>query len=229
MSAAARATLVALLAAAMLATTPARGWADADPPSDVLLTQDVYLPYQPKVAKPLAAALQATVARAKQAKYPLKVAVVATTADLGGVPNLFNRPAVYAPFLARELTALTAPTLVAMPAGLGVANATQPAAAAATGVRVDASKKSDALVRAVIEAIPKMATASGRPMPPTRLPPESAGKGGGGASPLIVFGAPVALVALAALAVALRRRGGADDADAEEAEPGEPSGVGSGG
>lgn len=221
---AARATLSAVLAAAMLATTPAPGWADADPPSDVLLTQDVYLPYEPAVAKPLAAALQATVARAKQAKYPLKVAVVATTADLGAVPNLFNRPAAYAPFLARELPSSMAPTLVAMPAGLAVANATRPAAAAAAGVRVDASKESDGLVRALIEAIPKMATASGRPVAPTRLPPESDGNGGGRVSPVIVFGAPVALVALAALAVGLRRRGRGDGAETEtDAEAGEPT------
>lgn len=224
MSAPARLTLSATLAAAVLAIAPAAGWADADPPSDVLLSQDVYLPYQPAVSKPLGAALRATVARAKQANYPLKVAIVASEADLGAIPNLFNRPAAYAPFLARELPPSNAPTLVVMPAGLAAARTTQPAVVAIRSVRVDKDKKSDGLVRAAIQAIPKMATASGHPIPQTKLPREGAAKsGGGGTSPLIVFGAPVVLVALAALLVGLRRRG-LDDED-EPAAPGEGSGV----
>lgn len=224
MSPAARLTLSVTLVATLMAFAPARALGDADPPSDFLLTQDVYLPYEPPVAKPLAAALRSTVERAKKAGYPIKVAVIARDADLGAVANLFNKPGAYAPFLARELSSSTVPTLVVMPAGLAAANATQPAVAALERVQVDKTKNSDELARAVIEAIPKMATASGHPVAATKLPAGAGRSGGGGASPLIVFGAPVALVALAALVVGLRRRRGEDD----EASPDTESGVGSG-
>jgi hypothetical protein len=214
--------LSAWLAALLLAITPAASWADADPPSDVLLSQDVYLPYQPPVSKTLAASLSATVARAKHAGYPLKVAIVASEADLGAIPNLFNKPAAYAPFLARELPPANAPTLVVMPAGLAAAKATQPAVAAIGSVRVEQKKRSDGLVRAAIQAIPKMATASGHPIPASKLPSEGAGSSGGGTSPLIVF-APVALVALAALVVGMRRR--QLDREDDPAPTGDESGV----
>jgi hypothetical protein len=219
MPAATRLTLSAALAAAVLAIAPAASRADADPPSDVLLTQSAYLPYQPKVPKALADALRSTLERAQQAKYPLKVAIVATPADLGAIPNLFNKPAAYAPFLARELPSANVPTLVVMPAGLGVANATPPAVSAIKGVSIDKSKNSDELVRAAIVAIPKLAKASGHPIAATPLPSETAKGRGGGTSPLLVFGAPVVLVALAALAVGLRRRRLGDDDNAPPSPP----------
>lgn len=206
--------LPATLAALVLAIAPSLAAADADPPSDYLLTQDVYFPFQPRVAKPLAASLQATVARSKQASYPLKVALVAGEPDLGAIPNLFNKPDEYAPFLARELPISSMPTLVVMPEGLAVANATPAAAKAIEDIEVDKDEKANGLARAAIEAVPKLATASGHPVPATKLPPGAA-KDDGGTSPLIVFGAPVALVALAALVVGLRRRR-ADDRDEDD-------------
>ncbi len=206
-----------MLAALALAIAPALAAADADPPSDYLLTQDVYLPFELRGAKPVATSLEATVARAKQAGYPLKVALVAGEPDLGTVPNLFNKPDEYAPFLARELPNSSIPTLVVMPEGLAVANAKPPAAKAIEEIEVDKDDKADDLARAAIEAIPKMATASGHPVPATKLPPGAADDGG--TSPAIVFGAPVALVALAALVVALRRRRDEDGRDDDAPSP----------
>jgi hypothetical protein len=195
--------------------------ADADPPSDVLLLQDTYLPYQPPVSKPLADTLRNVVAAAKRAGYPIKVAIVATNVDLGAIPQLFDKPREYAPFLAREIAFRTRnPLLVVMSAGIATANVQPRAAAAIQGIAVDNRHKSDGLVRAAVEAVPKLATASGHPVPAPKLPPMSSGggKGGGGTSPLLVFGAPVALVALAALVAALRRRNLDDEYDADEGE-----------
>jgi len=47
----------ALVALAVLALLPAAAAADGDPASDVLLAQDVYYPYAPKVSKPMSTAL----------------------------------------------------------------------------------------------------------------------------------------------------------------------------
>ena len=44
-----------------------------------------------------------------------------TSADLGAVPQLFNKPVTYARFLASELSGiLTGPLVIAMPSGFGV-------------------------------------------------------------------------------------------------------------
>src|SRR5690349_1866254 len=97
-------SLLTLLAALVLlgAAAPA-AHADADPPSDVLLLQDVYYPYQPPVAQNLRNALGAVVNNAHKAGYPIKVALVESQVDLGAIPQLFDKPAEYAPFLAREI------------------------------------------------------------------------------------------------------------------------------
>ena len=204
MSPSLRLALPATLAAMALASAPGVARAHGDPPGARLLVADIYLPFQPAVSKPLGAALDATVARAKQAGYSLKVALVAGEPDLGAIAHLFNKPDAYAQELARELPTGRVATLVVMPTGLAVAKATQPAVNAIADVEVDQDERSDGLARAAIEAIPKMASASGVAVPETKLPP-GPGKDEGGTSP-VVFGAPVVVVALAALAVGLRRR-----------------------
>ena len=216
-----RALLASLLAAATLAAVTAPpALADADPPSDVLLLQSVYYPYQPPVSDKLRRTLDGLAAQAQKAGYPLKVAMVQSTVDLGAIPQLFARPAEYAPFLGREIAFKTKdPLLVIMPAGIATNNVSPKAQRAIQSIRVDTSKKSDGLVAAAIQAVPKMATASGHPVAAVPVPSTGGGgKGGGGSSPLLVFGAPVLLVALAALFAALRRRGADDEDDGDEDE-----------
>jgi hypothetical protein len=212
-----RAMLALFLGLAALAAAAPAALADADPPSDVLLLQSVYYPYQPPVSDKLRRTLDSVVAQAKKAGYPVKVAMVASQVDLGAIPQLFGRPAEYAPFLGREIAFKSKdPLLVIMPAGIATYNVSAKAQQAIQGIKVDASKQSDGLVAAAIEAVPKMATASGHPV--AAVPVPSTGKdkkGGGDTSPLIVFGAPVLLVALAALVAALRRRGDDEEDDDE--------------
>jgi MYXO-CTERM domain-containing protein len=64
-----------------------------------------------------------------------------------------------------------------------------------------------------VTAIVKLSKAAGHPVPTPALPKASGG-GGGGTSPAIVFGVPVALLALGGLLAALRRR---QDTDAAQA------------
>src|SRR5207302_7351898 len=110
------------------------------------------------------------------------------------------------------------PLLVIEPAGIATNNVSAKAQQAIQSIKVDNSKQSNGLVAVAIEAVPKMATASGHPVAAVPVPAAGGGKNGSaGTSPLIVFGAPVLLVALAALIAALRRRG-EDDDDGDEGE-----------
>jgi len=210
-----RALLALVLCAAALAAAAPAALADADPPSDVLLLQSVYYPYQPPVSDKLRRTLDRVVATSQKAGYPVKVAMVESTVDLGAIPQLFGRPAEYAPFLGREIAFKTKdPLLVIMPAATATYNVTAKAQQAIQGIKIDTAKRSDGLVAAAIEAVPKMATASGHPVAAVPVPSGAKDqKAGGGTSPLIVFGAPVILVALAALVAALRRRGEGEDED----------------
>ena len=221
-----RALLALLLGAAVLAAAAPAALADADPPSDVLLLQSVYYPYQPPVSDKLRRTLDRVVAASQKAGYPVKVALVESAVDLGAIPQLFGKPTQYAPFLGREIAFKSKdPLLVIMPAGIATNNVTVRAQQAIQGIKIDASKQSDGLVAAAIEAVPKMATASGHPVAAVPVPSSGSGKNGGGStSPLIVFGAPVLLVALAALVAAFRRRGDdEEDDDGDEQAPAEAS------
>src|SRR5436190_2202468 len=98
---------------------PSVALADGDPASDVLLFQNVFLPYSapsPSVSGQLGGA----VAAAKANGLPLKVAVIASPTDLGSVGALFNNPGTYARFLEQELALRARQRLiVVMPRGYG--------------------------------------------------------------------------------------------------------------
>jgi hypothetical protein len=95
--------------------------ADGDPASDVLLSQPVFVPWDAG-ASPLAASrLRSVVEAAARAGYPVRVAVVASAADLGSVSQLWRRPQAYAEFLGAELSLATGgAVVVVMPDGTGV-------------------------------------------------------------------------------------------------------------
>ena len=84
---------VAVLAAAVVAVGPAAttARADGDPPSDVLLLQNVYFPYR----LPSAAA-RAELQHAADAVYArgdrVRVALIFTMDDLGSIPSMFGQP-----------------------------------------------------------------------------------------------------------------------------------------
>jgi hypothetical protein len=103
----------------VLAAAP-RAAADGDPASDVLYLKNVYLPY-PAPSAAAGHALQQAVAQTYAKRFRVKVAVIATAADLGSVPELFNKPTQYAKFLGTELRSFyVGPLLIAMPAGFGI-------------------------------------------------------------------------------------------------------------
>lgn len=204
--------LPVLAVAAMLALTPAAARADGDPASDVLLLQDVYLPYAPGVPAPLGKTITNLLKTTRKAGFPLKVAIIAQAKDLGAVPQFFGKPQSYAPFLQSEIAFNSRrPLLVVMPAGYGAAALPPGTETGLQGLDPPKSADGEDLGRSAVAAIVKLSAAAGHPVPTPKFP-KAGGGGGGGASPLIVFGVPVALLALGGVLMALRRR---QDATAE--------------
>jgi len=114
-----RRTLLVAGAVTLLAL-PGAARADGDPASDVLYTQDVFLPYPPPTP-PDAKALRQAVAAVYVRHYRIKVAVIAASSDLGAVPELFGKPTAYAKFLGQELRQVyVGPLLIVMHAGYGI-------------------------------------------------------------------------------------------------------------
>ncbi len=115
-----RLRLVVTVLLAALACLAGNAVADGDPASDILYTNDVYLPYDAPSAS-TAAALKQAVEAAYAHHFRVKVAVIASVADLGSVSLLWNKPTEYARFLGAEIkTYYVGPLLVVMPAGFGV-------------------------------------------------------------------------------------------------------------
>lgn len=198
----------------VLALAPA-AHANGDPASDVLLSQDSYLPYAPPVREDLQTALEDVLADARDAGFPMKVALIQTPRDLGAYPALFNQPQEYADLLTRGLATLNphgdpiqdVHLLTVMPGGFGGNNLGDRVDDALTDIAIQDEAQSDGLAKAAIEAVARLATVNGSPVP---TPPEASitlaasdrSTDGGAASP-VWFVAP-ALVLFAGLTVAGR-------------------------
>ena len=146
--------------------------ADGDPASDVLVVQPVFLPSPPPSAS-AGTALQQDVAAAKKRGDWVRVAVIASPADLGSVPSLFGKPAAYAAFLGQELgLSYSATLLVVMPAGFGVYDHGASTAADDAALRsvAIAGKSADDLTNAARAAVDAL-SAAGLLHYTDRLPP----------------------------------------------------------
>jgi hypothetical protein len=159
---------------AVLVTVPApAAHADGDPASDVLFFQNVFLPY-PSPSGAASQGLISAIRTENQAGFRLKVAVIATRADLGSAAPLFTKPKLYARFLGIELAYFFRGTLlVVAPSGYGVyapgaSTATQQRAVETVSIH---SASADDLVRAAGDAVRKLAAASPPPAQADRIPP----------------------------------------------------------
>ena len=162
---AALATVVGLaIAAAMLVSPPAL--ADGDPASDILIGENVFYPFSPAVSPGLQRTLNSETAAAHTVHFPIKVALIASPADLGSIPSLFGKPQQYAAFLDQEISFLNIKQLllVVMANGYGVQGLGGPATDVAASLRKPQGGRSDDLARAAILAVPKLAAAAGHPI-----------------------------------------------------------------
>jgi hypothetical protein len=182
-----RRALLAAAAAALVAVPAAS--ANGDPASDVLLTRQVFVGPEVPVSK--------------SKGYPIRVAVIAFTGDLGTAVSLWRRPQDYSRFLGSEIAFVYAKRLlVAMPSGYGVYRPHRSTAAeqrALQGLRP--GKTPDALVQSTTDAVRKLAASGG-----VQVPAYSGGGGHDWRDRIIIVAAGLALLALALLLV--RARGG---------------------
>jgi hypothetical protein len=122
-----RRALVLAAAAALLAVPAAR--ANGDPASDVLLVQKVFFPVDAPLPDSDREALQQTVDEANKRGYPIRVALIPFTSDLGTAVSLWRHPQDYAKFLGSELAFVYAKRLlIVQPSGFGVYNGKRPVA-----------------------------------------------------------------------------------------------------
>jgi len=142
---------------------PATASADADPASDSLYTGRIFLPLSTPVSPRLAQRLAADVLAAERAGKPVRVALIASPTDLGGVPMLFGRPPQYARFLDAELQFVyMGRVLVVMPQGAALAEHGR-LVANADVVRAKVGPGADGLARTAIALVEKL---SGVKAPP---------------------------------------------------------------
>ena len=189
-------TLILALACGSFATA-AR--ADGDPASDVLATQSLFLPQDAGIPFPQQGQLAGLLEAIARSGYPLRLAIIASPADLGSVTELWRQPRTYALFLGQELSLVhRGPLLVVMPAGYGVSSGGTPDPAAASAIAgLRSPGGGAALGTAALTAIERLATASGHSVP---IPAATATATAGGATdpiPLVAFAIGAVLIAVA--------------------------------
>jgi hypothetical protein len=189
-----RGSVVATVVIMSLGLLPTAAHADADPASDVLLIQGAFFPYEPAVPPKLAFALNTLLGTAARAGLPLKVAIIGSRTDLGGVPVFFGHPQKYAEFLDHEISFNNHESLlVVMPAGFGIVGAGSLSTVA--NVPVDSSHGSSGLTRSAILAVVALAHASGHPISAPSIP-ANAGVSHHGFPVAVLFVLPIALLAV---------------------------------
>ena len=189
-------TVILALAAGSFATT-AR--ADGDPASDVLATQPLFLPQDAGIPLADQNQLTALIQEAAMSGYQIRVAIIASSTDLGSVTELWREPQTYARFLGQELSLVyRGPLLVIMPNrfGLESLNPVAPGTPSAlAGLKIPAGGA--VLGTVALTAIQRLADASGHSV---QIPPATAStsaSGGVGTIPLIALFIGAALIAVA--------------------------------
>jgi hypothetical protein len=180
--------------------------------SDILSFRNVYLPDAP-VCRELAAGLDEVTDRSVKAGYPIKVAVIASEADVAGADGYFGRPQDYARLLGTQFgfyhpgrpgAETRDSLLIVMPAGFGFVRSGKAANVGLViiGLEAPKGKEPNDLARAGIGAVRDLADAAGHPVPA----PDVSGCGGGGTSALVYIVPALLLLAVASFFVVRRRR-----------------------
>jgi hypothetical protein len=193
-----RRLLLVAAAAALVAVPAAR--ANGDPASDVLITNQVYVGPEVPISNADRDALTKTVAAANERGYPIRVALIPFTSDLGTAVSLWRHPQDYAKFLGSELAFVyTKRLLIAMPSGFGVYHRNRPVAKEQRVLRrVRPGRTPTAVAQQTTKAVRALAAADG-----LTLPVESGG-GSDWRDRAIIAAAGLVIVALIAF-VAMRR------------------------
>lgn len=157
------------LATPILAGLPSPAYADGDPPSDFLVSQQVFVPFHAPRPQ-LKQELIALAFEAKRDGFPIRIAVIQAKADLGANSQLYGKPETYARFLGAELRWVhkNSRLLVVMRQGYGYTRAGHPIKGSAGTVASLASptgNSPDKLTQAAITAVQRLAAADGHRLP----------------------------------------------------------------
>ena len=197
-----RVALGLLVIASAVVTPAGLARADGDPASDVLVSQNAFVPSDASTTAGEQARLEAVLVAAARDGYPIRVALIASSSDLGSVTALWRQPQNYAHFLWQELSfAVHAPVLVVMPGGFGLYTGQSATAReqAALG-RTRRAAAGGGLATVAVTAVQNLAAAAGHPLPAAIVVPEgSPGAGSVGTDVVswIVFGLGAVLIAVA--------------------------------
>jgi hypothetical protein len=168
--------------------------ADADPASDTLYTGRVFLPLSAEISPRLARELDAVTLQAERVGRPVRVALIASRTDLGGVPQLFGKPTTYARFLASELQFVyPEKVLIVMPQGAALGDHAR-LVANSDVLNTDVEPGADGLALTAIALVRKIAGVGG--------PPDE----GSGVSTFVWVAAGLAAVIIVGAGILLARR-----------------------
>jgi hypothetical protein len=196
--------------------------ADGDPASDYLVGQQVFLSYDAKIPPAAERKLVAAVASANRNGFPVRVALIWSSYDLGSVPELFGKPRTYARFLDAEDSKCwwggscgsgrfktTTRLVVVMPSGLGFAQwKHDPTRGYRALAGIDVIRTPGGLADAATSAVVKLAAAAGVKVSTkggSALVKERGG-GGGTSRPEILAAVVAALLVGAGARLVVRRR-----------------------
>ena len=200
------ATAVVVLAALMI---PSAALADGDPASDVLVSQLAFVPADANASAQQQARLLDLLRAAQRAGFPVRVAIIPDSYDLGSVTALWGRPRDYARFLGIELSDVHRQRLlVVMPSGIGFDWQGHPSSAANGQVaKVPVTSASGGLLDVAETAVRTLAASAGvRLVPEARAPARRRARSGGGSGVAAILVVVAFLLLVAAGVVALRRR-----------------------
>ena len=160
-----RAALLAALAVGLLAVPAAQ--ANGDPASDVLITEQVFLPFEAPISKSASEELTKTVAEANKRGFKIRVAVIAFTGDLGTAVSLWRHPQDYSKFLGSELAfSYSNRLLIAMPSGFGFYRGKKPTAKEQRLLaKLKPGKTPTALTESTTQAVRALAAGNGIVLP----------------------------------------------------------------
>jgi hypothetical protein len=166
------AVISVILACAALIAAPG-ALADGDPASDALVSLPYFDPIDLSIPASTSAQLEAVLSASARAGFPIRVAMIASSTDLGTVSSLWERPRTYAPYLQAELKDLYAgQVLVVMPDGFGLAgpvSGPNELSRAELKVKALAPGSGVKLADAALSAVPLLAAAAGHPIAPSEL------------------------------------------------------------
>jgi hypothetical protein len=202
--------IVAIVITCALAGAP-RAAADGDPASDILVTQNLFMPWDASISTQAQAQLSATIAAANQAGFPIKVALIASDTDLGTVTQLWRQPGKYVDYLGTELSELYGgQLLVVMPGGFGLygpGSGVHKVGNAEAAVKAPTPGTGDRMAQSATLAVQRLAAAAGQSFTATTAKVRTAPAVAGGSDWITLLALALgALAILGAWGASLRAR-----------------------